>query len=248
MVYNRPSIFIVDDAHAICEILSTKLTERGYQCTAAYDGASALTKLKTARFDVVLLDVRLPDMSGIEVLAKIRTGYPATETIMVTVINDAKSAVDAMKLGALDYLIKPVNLDTLDAKIRTILKMKRLSEEAGQNEPYPSLSRTPWYDRYGNDKSLDMVNAIARGVAARYDSFLEYSKMLMFETTEIARRLGFDETIIQQWLTMNSAQHSAEKEVIESGLDKLKHSFLTQEVLGMAPEYKPPNESNSSRN
>ncbi len=223
-VYQKPSLLIVDDAQMVCDILCDQLSKRGYLCVAVYNGNEALTELTTRRYDVALVDIRLPDMSGMEILAKIRSDYPATETIMITVINEVDAAVDAMKLGALDYIVKPFNLDKLDTSIRTVLeKKKRLSESRAYQAPF----------RLGDEEYLNRLIFIAEGVEARHNLLYGHSEMVVQETVDVARYLEIPEEEIQQWVA-DRAKHTAESEAaIESSLNKLEQNPLAQQIMGI---------------
>lgn len=84
----------------VCDLLREELSERGYLCTTVLRGDEALAKLAEQHFQVVLLDIRLPGMSGMEVLREIWLNHGNTATIMITAVNDVDTAVAAMKLGA----------------------------------------------------------------------------------------------------------------------------------------------------
>ncbi len=116
MTSSKPKILIVDDEQVVCDLLSDELHEQGYLCSIALEGSEALAKLAAEDFDVVLLDIRLPDISGTEVLAKIRLKHPNVAAVMVTAVNSIDTAVEATKLGALDYIVKPFNLDRVAAQ------------------------------------------------------------------------------------------------------------------------------------
>jgi len=157
-------------------------------------------------------------MSGIEVLARIRSNHPGTGIIMVTVVSDADTAVEAMKLGAVDYIVKPFNLERVDASIRIALDTKQ------------ALS-----------KPSTRMGAIARGVEARLDLFLGYSKIVIQETIDIARRFGIPEKEIQRWVAISSGHIFKRNEAIKSSLDRLKRSPLAQSLIGFAmPHLSPP--------
>ena len=85
MVDKKPKILIVDDEPVVCDVLSDELSERGYLCTRAFNARDALTKLETEDFDVVLLDIRLPEMSGMKVLSKIRSNHHNSAAIVIRV-------------------------------------------------------------------------------------------------------------------------------------------------------------------
>jgi len=176
MTAKKPRVLIVDDEQIICDLLQDELSGRGYQCTTALNGDEALTNLAKQEFDAILLDIRLPGMSGMEVLREIWLNHINTSTIMITAVNDVNTAVEAMKLGALDYIIKPFELDRVDASIRNALETKQTLK-----------------------KSSTKMDAIARGVEAKLDPFSAYSKVVTQKTIDIARQLGIDKEEIQRW-------------------------------------------------
>jgi len=153
MVNQKPSVLIVDDEQVVCDILYDELSERGYLCTTALSGKDALAKLAAEDFDVVLLDIRLPGMSGLEVLREIWLNHSDTATIMITAVNDVNTAVLAIKWGASDYLVKPFNLDRVDASIRTALDTKQATI-----------------------KPPTRMDAIARGVEKKLDPIFRFLK------------------------------------------------------------------------
>jgi len=176
MVSQIPNILVVDDEQVICDLLSQELKEQGYQVTAALDGNSALTLLREENFDVVLLDIRLPGISGIDVLREIWLNYPHVATIMVTAVNDISTSVEAMKLGAADYVVKPFDLDKLNSTIKDALVKQRATLDS------------------------DHIDAIASGVKAKLDPYSAYSKVVTEKTVSIARQLGIAEMEIQKWV------------------------------------------------
>ena len=121
MVSQKPKVLIVDDEQSVCDLLSMELSECGCLCSTAGDGNKALAELVTQQFEIALLDIKLPGMSGMELLRQIRSTHPKTRIIMITAVNDLDIAVQAMKLGALDYIVKPFSLDKIDASVRTAL-------------------------------------------------------------------------------------------------------------------------------
>ena len=121
---NKAHILIADDEPLVRDILSRRLTGAGYQCTEALDGLDAIEKLKVANIDLMLLDISMPKKSGIEVLHNIINIYPDLAVIMVTAIGNVDMAIDAMKKGAYDYIIKPVDQKILMPSIVKALERK----------------------------------------------------------------------------------------------------------------------------
>jgi putative ABC transport system ATP-binding protein len=126
MAESKGTILIVDDEESIRNLLSTKLKGDGYDCEVAADGNEALWKAFMRDFDIVLLDVKMPGLSGMEVLSRIVIDHPDTSVVMVTAVLDTKMAVEAMRQGAHDYVTKPFNLDDLGARIKRALEKRRL--------------------------------------------------------------------------------------------------------------------------
>ena len=113
----EPRILIVDDEETVRTVLQRILEKAGYNVTTANDGGHAVDILDQEEHDIVLLDIKMPVMTGIEVLAKITAEWPDICVIMITAVIDAQTAVKAMKLGALDYITKPFDQDEVVQKI-----------------------------------------------------------------------------------------------------------------------------------
>ncbi|MDY6892335.1 MAG: response regulator [Chloroflexota bacterium] len=126
MSQSRGKILIVDDEEPIRDILSRKLQAEGYSCECASDGREAIWKAFMKDFELVIMDIKMPGLSGIETLPKIVTDHPDTAVVMLTAVADLQIAVEAMKLGAYDYLPKPFNLDDLALRVERALERRRL--------------------------------------------------------------------------------------------------------------------------
>jgi DNA-binding NtrC family response regulator len=120
------TILVVDDEESIREVLCRKLRSRGYTCEAAADGEEALWRAFMCDFDLVLMDVRMPKMSGMDVLPRMVVDHPDTSVLMLTAIADTQTAVEAMKLGAYDYVTKPFNMDDVLLRVEKALERRRL--------------------------------------------------------------------------------------------------------------------------
>jgi DNA-binding NtrC family response regulator len=117
---NKP-ILIVDDEPIVRESIRDWLQEAGYQVATAESGEEALKMMETQDFSVLVLDVRLPGKTGISILKEVKTLKPEIKSIIITAYPSTELAVEAMKLGAVDYLIKPVAPDELEKLIRDTL-------------------------------------------------------------------------------------------------------------------------------
>jgi len=121
----RPRILIMEDEPSLAEGLKMVLSEQGYHVSLADTGIRALGSLTGRDYDLMVMDLRLPDMDGMEVLRLIKETKPETEVIVMTGYASVASAVESMKLGALDYLPKPFTEDELKAAVEKALKVKK---------------------------------------------------------------------------------------------------------------------------
>jgi DNA-binding NtrC family response regulator len=124
----RTNILIVDDEVALSRLLQSDLSEGSYYTVdLASDGAEAINRLQEQVYDVVLLDIKMPRVSGIEVLKFIKEYSPSTQVIMLTNYADVKTAIETTKLGAYDFLSKPYDYDELIATIERAIERKQLT-------------------------------------------------------------------------------------------------------------------------
>ncbi len=113
----KARLLVVDDEEQFVEALSERLSMRDYDVTICLSGEDAIEKMKNYNFDVVILDVRLPGIEGTDVLREIKNLKPLTEVIMLTGHGTVEMAIEGMKLGAFDFLMKPCETEDLTAKI-----------------------------------------------------------------------------------------------------------------------------------
>jgi len=128
-VMHKARVLIVDDEEVFVEMLAERLEARGLEVDKAFDGEEALEKIKGKDLDVVILDVLMPGKDGIEVLREIKQLKPLTEVIMLTGHATVQTAIDGMKLGAYDYLLKPTETKDLLEKIQGAYRRKYEQEE-----------------------------------------------------------------------------------------------------------------------
>jgi DNA-binding NtrC family response regulator len=122
-------LLLVDDEPCFVEVMSQRLRKRGFMVTPAVSGQDALNRLEADKnIEVVILDVKIPGMDGIETLRMIKKYRPLVKIIMLTGHATINSAIDAMKLGAFDYLMKPCDLKELVFKVKKAANIKRNHE------------------------------------------------------------------------------------------------------------------------
>lgn len=123
-------VLLVDDEVPFVETMVKRLSRRDFDLLTAFSGQEALDVMeKDPRVDVVILDVKMPGMDGIDTLKEIKLRYPLVEVIMLTAHATVESAIDGMKLGAFDYLMKPAEMDQLVDKVKRAENIKRHKEE-----------------------------------------------------------------------------------------------------------------------
>lgn len=136
-------ILIVDDEILVRSFLAETLKRRGHEITTAEDGQAAVALLKEHSYDLVITDMKMPGMTGMDVLRKVKEIAPTTIVIVITAFGSIENAVEAMRLGAFNYLIKPFSPDTIEAMIEKVDEHQSLLEEnsylrqqvAKQNSP-----------------------------------------------------------------------------------------------------------------
>lgn len=122
---DKPRILIVEDEEKIARLLELELTYEGYETAKALDGLDGLTMFREEEWDLILLDVMLPGLSGIEVLRRIRSSESNVPVILLTAKDSVEDKVSGLDLGANDYITKPFQIEELLARIRATLRLTR---------------------------------------------------------------------------------------------------------------------------
>lgn len=238
----KRTILVVDDEEAIRGILCRKLEVDGYDCDVASDGKEALWKTFMKDFDLVLMDIKMPGLSGMEALPQMVIDHPDTSVVMLTAVADAKTAVEAMKQGAYDYITKPFDLDDLSLRVRRALERRRLvlenreyqrrleqrmQHQEGQIQQYykeamEALSREQVVinklNKEGQHDHLDEVYLqTARSLAAMVEAHEPYarghSERVSLRAGEMATQLRCSAELVRQ-IKLAAALHDIGKVVI----------------------------------
>ncbi len=130
-------VLIVDDEVEFMETLVKRLRKRKIEVDGVTGGEQAIEKLKETPADIVVLDVKMPGMSGLDTLREIKRSYPLLEVIMLTGHASVEVAIAGIDLGAFDYLMKPIDIDELLYKIQDAFKRKCLKERASSDKVIP---------------------------------------------------------------------------------------------------------------
>ncbi len=157
-------ILIIDDEDSIREYLSMMLEREGHIADATKDGKKALKLHSKAAYDVVITDIQLPGMSGIDILEKLRESDPTIPVIIITGHASQESAIEALNLGAFYYLLKPVSNEELKQVVRNALEMRRLREEKTDLERalHVSGERTMVGESENMTSVFDLIDRVAK--------------------------------------------------------------------------------------
>lgn len=163
---NSKRILIVDDDQSLRRVTQMQLEEAGYEVLAAADGSEALAVMSETAPPLIITDLKMPGMSGMDLLRAIRAGYPQTAVIMVTAFGTVQTAVEAMKAGAYDYITKPIDYDELTLLVNRAMEHQDLLAEVRQLRA--SLDEKYGFENIiGRSKPLLRVLDLASRVAAK---------------------------------------------------------------------------------
>ena len=218
MSSEQGAILVVDDERSVTDLLYEDLVEEGYNCVTAPTGEEALEKLSAGNFDAMLLDLKLPGISGMEVLIKAKTICPKTAVIVVTGVRDTQTAVEFMKVGAVDYITKPFELEKVNHSVEAALQGTAVwgNRSFARGEGVETSDKEDWA-RHLDD--------IARGVETRQDWLTGHvmTTTIVERTIVIARSLSIPENQIEKW-TDARRKHIERINILDSLLEKAEQS------------------------
>src|SRR6266571_5773134 len=155
----RTTVLVVDDEEGIRKALERFLTRLGYQVAIAANATEALQRLATDHPHTMLCDIRMPETSGVELLPKVLAQDPDLAVIMLTAIDEPRTAIECLKLGAYDYLIKPVDLDELEVSLSNALRRRQLEIDRRELERW--LAREVAVRTRALEERTEAIEAIA---------------------------------------------------------------------------------------
>ena len=133
---DRTTVLVVDDEDGIRQALTRFLTRLGYHVQSAANGNEALQQLAAHHPQAMLCDIRMPETSGVELLPKVLAQDPDLAILMLTAIDEPRTAIECLKLGAYDYLIKPVDLEELELSLQHALRQRQLEMDRRELEQW----------------------------------------------------------------------------------------------------------------
>lgn len=210
----RPRVLVVEDRPSVRTLVATVL-ERGYEVTAVGGGAEALEALGGAAYDVVLTDVRMPGATGFDVLRGVRERSPRTAVVLMTAYATVPDAVTAVKLGAYDYLAKPIDADELSLVVARAAEHARRADGAGPLEE--GVARVTGDAPDLNLGFRDAVEAARERASRRY--LTELMQLFRGNVTHAATRAAMTRESLHRVLRqhgISSEQHRAVADAAEA--------------------------------
>jgi len=125
----KARIMVIDDEESMCKFMQIMLKKEGYDVSSAQSGKEALGELRSSHYDLVIADLMMPEMNGLELLSKVRSIDPELNFIVMTAYASVDTAIEALKKGAFDYIAKPFKVDELKITIKKSLEQKRIAKE-----------------------------------------------------------------------------------------------------------------------
>jgi DNA-binding NtrC family response regulator len=213
----NPRILVVDDELIVCESCQRILDEEGYEVEVALSGQEAFEKMKESVFDIVITDLKMPTIDGIDVLKYIRKEFPDTIVIMITGFSTVETAVEAMKLGAFDYIPKPFTPDEVSVVVKKALEKRSLQLEniylrQELQEKYG------FHNIVGKSKKMQEIYRIIAKVAPTDSTVLIYGQS------------GTGKELIARAIHFNSLRR--EKQFVPVDCAVLSENLLESELFG----------------
>lgn len=220
MTTQREGILIVDDEEGVRRLLKRKLLSQGYRCEEAGSAYQALDELRNKAIGLVILDIKMPGKSGVQLLPEIRASYPDTMVIMATALTDTSTAIYCMKQGAYDYITKPFNLDEVVLSVDKALEKRRLVLE---NRDYQQHLEQKVEEQARKIRAsfLNAITSLAYALEAKDKYTSGHSQRVAEISVAIARDLGLPQDSINKIELAGQVHDIGKIGVRESILHKL---------------------------
>lgn len=197
MTTKQERILIVDDEELVRRLLHQRLSAEGYQCHEAGSAKQAVDKLLNNSFGLVILDIKMPGKSGVELLPKIKASHPDIAVIMATAVTDTNTAIQCMKQGAYDYVTKPFNLDEVVLSVGRALEKRRLGLENRDYQQHLE-QKVEAQARKIRVSFLSAVTALAYALEAKDEYTSGHSQRVAEISIAVAKELGMPRYSIEK--------------------------------------------------
>ena len=179
----KKHVFLVDDEQDICQVVGTSLRQLGVNVTCFTSAADCLKQLRTQSCDLLIVDVKMPGMSGLELLSQVKHLIPSLPVLIITGYGDVPMAVKAMKLGALDFIEKPLNRESFLSSVESVLK----EDTRARSRPGEVFTKT----------ELKVLRLILQGKGTREIAKLRHRSVRTIEDERrrIMHKLGVDNLV-----------------------------------------------------
>lgn len=205
----KQRILAVDDQSFVADMVALWLTESGYDCDVAVSAHQALAMLGQNKYDLMISDVTMPDMSGIELLAQVKENFPNLAVLMATGVDDRKTAIQAIQLGAYGYIIKPFSLNEFLINVANALERSRLTRESRNCMDILEeevRERTAEVRRREEEIALRLISAAGH----RDEETGQHIKRIGLYSVVLASALGWDDERIEH-LRVGAPMHDVGK-------------------------------------
>ena len=239
---NALRCLVVDDEPHLRSILERLLTAEGLVCRSAASGREALRELEREPVELVVSDIRMPEMDGIQLLAEVRRRWPDTGVVMITAVSDVSSAIWCLTQGALDYVAKPFQVDDVKARVRQALEKRRLIFE-NRDYQHNLENRVEQQSHRIEQLFLEGVQSLAHALEAKDPYTRGHSARVAAYADAIARTLGMDPATLED-LRIGAELHDVGKigvreEVLnkparlsdEEYLHIMEHTVIGEKIL-----------------
>lgn len=194
-----PRVLVVDDEAGVCQLLGEVLSRQGYDCRTRLNGDEALAALEQSAADVVVADLRMPGISGLDLLTQVHARHPQIAFLMITGENDIRVGIEAMKRGAADYLLKPFQIESVVGSVERALRLKRLENDLeGRRKSLEALVE----DRTEKLRSAverveqsyeEIIEVLGAALDARDDETAGHAVRVTRYSLEMASSLGYSD-------------------------------------------------------
>jgi len=197
MAEKQRSLLIVDDEPSVRGFLSRGMTGEGYRCEEASSVEEALIKIRGSPVELVILDIKMPGRSGIELLEEIKATHPDIAVIMATAITDTSTAIECMKRGAYDYITKPFNLDDVVLSVERALERRRLELEIRDYQQHLEQKVREQAQKI-RASFLNAITALVYALEAKDKYTSGHSQRVAGISVAIAKELGLPQPEIEK--------------------------------------------------